>query len=160
MAYRNYSPAVGFIVDPNGLGDFTTITDALTAASSGDTIYINSGTYTEDLTLKTGVLLTTSSTTKGEGDPQVSIIGKLSYTGGGSTRIYGCLLQTNSDYIIEFTGTNAGKIFLRNCVLVATDNSAINFTNSNGSSSINITYSTGDLQTTGIVFPRKIQSHR
>lgn len=52
MAYRNYSTAVGKIVDAAGFGDFTTIGAAITAASSGQTIFIRPGTYTENPTLK------------------------------------------------------------------------------------------------------------
>ena len=46
-----------FIVAPTiaeGAG-YTTIAAALTAASSGNTIFIKPGTYTENLTLKAGV---------------------------------------------------------------------------------------------------------
>ena len=59
MAYRNYSTACSHIVDANGSGDFTTIAAALTAASSGQTIFIRPGTYTENPTLKAGVNLST-----------------------------------------------------------------------------------------------------
>ncbi len=53
-----------FVVDASstvGLrGTFQTIAAAIAAASSGDTIYIRPGTYTEDLTLKDGVNLVSS----------------------------------------------------------------------------------------------------
>ena len=50
MGYRNYSTACSKIVSPDGNGDFQTIGAALTAAVSGQTIFIRPGTYTENLT--------------------------------------------------------------------------------------------------------------
>ena len=45
-----------WIVDSTAsLGTHTTIAAALTSASSGDTIFIRPGTFTENLTLKAGV---------------------------------------------------------------------------------------------------------
>ena len=42
-----------FIVNPTaGLGNYTTIQAAITAASAGDTIFIMPAVYTENLTLK------------------------------------------------------------------------------------------------------------
>ena len=40
MAYRNYGPNAGLVVNPNGQGDFTTVGAALAAATSGKTIYL------------------------------------------------------------------------------------------------------------------------
>jgi len=44
-------------VDTDGDGDYATIAAAVAAASSGDTIYIGPGTYSETVTLSTGVNL-------------------------------------------------------------------------------------------------------
>ena len=84
-----------FIVDPT-LGDGThqTIAAALTAASSGDTIFIKPGTYTEDLTLKAGVNLAAY---VGDGDtPNVEIVGKATATFAGTCSISGIRLTTGS----------------------------------------------------------------
>src|SRR5690349_12740532 len=51
MGYRDYSTSKAHIVDAAGHGDFTTISSAITAAASGDTIFIVRGTYVEDLTI-------------------------------------------------------------------------------------------------------------
>ena len=37
MAYRTYSPLNGFLVNPNGTGDFTTITAAMAAVQAAIT---------------------------------------------------------------------------------------------------------------------------
>jgi len=47
-----------WLVDQGGGGDFTTITGAVTAASPGDTILVNAGTYTEQVAInKNGLTL-------------------------------------------------------------------------------------------------------
>jgi len=52
MGYRNYSVANGLIVDKLGNGDFTTIQAAINAATTGQTIFLRPGTYTENPVLK------------------------------------------------------------------------------------------------------------
>lgn len=150
MSYRNYSTGNSHIVDPSGNGDFTTIASALTAASSGQTIFIRPGTYTENLTLKAGVNL--AAFTCDAFTANVTIVGKCSFSSAGTVSISGIRLQTNSDYLLEVTGSVASIVNLTNCYLNATNNTGINFTSSSGSSTINIFYSLGDLGTTGINF--------
>ena len=56
------------IVTPDGSGDYTTISDAVTAASDGDTILVRPGTYDE------AVLLRKDVTIRGDGDPADIVI--------------------------------------------------------------------------------------
>lgn len=123
MGYRDYSAFKGRIVEPNGLGDFTTITAALAATSSG-TIYIMPGTYTENPTLKAGVNLVTLSY-------PVIIVGKMTYTGTGFVLLKGLTLQTNGDYALSVTGANASSVQLRDCTINCNDFTGIQFTASN-----------------------------
>ena len=66
MAYRTYSPLNGFLVNPNGTGDFTTITAAMAAVQTAITagsitkgsIYVNPATYTENFTFTPNTTLT------------------------------------------------------------------------------------------------------
>lgn len=150
MGYRDYSTAKGHIVDSTGHGDFTNITDALSAASSGQTIFIRPGTYTENLTLKSGVNIAAFSANEEALD--VTIIGKLSFSSSGEVSIYGVELQTNSDYFLSVTGTNASVVNIQNCYLNCLNNTGINFNNSNTQTQIKINYCTGDIGTTGITF--------
>lgn len=150
MAYRNYGNNVGFIVDPNGLGDFTTIGAAITAAVSGDSIFVRPGTYTENLTLKTGVTLT-SNLSNGWGGVTV-IVGKCSYTGGGTTTISNIKLQTNSDYCLAFTGSSSGSMVILDCFIDCTNHTGIQFSNSNSGSAMTLDGIDGDIGTTGIAF--------
>ena len=78
----NYGPAK-FIVSANVYeGTHTTIAAALTSASSGDTIFIRPGTYTENLTLKAGVNLCAYEC---DGQtPNVTVIGTLISTSDDS----------------------------------------------------------------------------
>jgi hypothetical protein len=148
MAYRNYSVANGFTVDPTGNGDFTTIAAALTAASSGKDIFIRPGTYTENLTLKAGVNLVGFS--GDESTPNVTLIGKLTYTAAGTCTVSNIRLQTNSDFFLVVSGANASVINFKNCYLNCTNNTGISLTNSNAASGVAISNCNGNLTTTGI----------
>ena len=128
MAYRGYSPSNGFLVTTDGTGDFTSLNSAVAAASSGVTVYLH-GTVTENVTLKAGVNIASWG---GVGyTPNATIIGKCSYTGTGNISISGIRLQTNSDYALSLTGANVASVFLNNCFVNATNNTAINLSNSN-----------------------------
>jgi hypothetical protein len=122
-----------WIVDPvAGSGTHTTIASALTSASSGDTIFIRPGTYTENLTLVAGVNLTSfPSEYQGTTTSQVNIVGKLTCTFTGTVVISGITLQTNSDFVITSTGSNTGTLRLTNCNLNINNNTAINSSNAN-----------------------------
>ena len=86
-----------WIVSPTATdGTHTTIAAALTAASSGDTIFIRPGTYTENLTLKAGVNLAAYDCDAFSG--QVTISGKCSFSAAGQVDISGIRLQTNGDF--------------------------------------------------------------
>lgn len=129
-------------------GTFSTIASAITAASSGQTIFIRPGTYTEDLTLKAGVDLVGFES--GGLTPEVTIIGKLSASYSGSVTVSGVRLQTNADNIISLTGANATILNIRDCYLNITNNTAIACSGSNANAAINIVGCNGDITTTGI----------
>ncbi len=151
MAHRSYSTALGHIVDPTaGQGDFTTIATALTAASSGQTIFLRPGTYTENISLKAGVNITAYSC---DGlTPNVTIAGKCSFSGAGTVTLSGIRLQTNSDYCLEVTGSSASFVNLDSCYINCTNNTGLNYTCSSGSSVINFFNCQGNLATTGISY--------
>src|SRR5258708_29721455 len=89
----------------NAGGNYTTITAALTAAVSGDTIFVMpgaTGTYTENLTLKAGVNI--SAFPCDAETPNVTIVGKATATFAGKCTLSDLCLQTNGDYVLELTG--------------------------------------------------------
>lgn len=132
-------------------GTHTTIASALTSASSGDTIFIRPGTYTENLTLKAGVNLTAygcDSSFNGTG--KVIISGTCTFTAAGSVTISGIQLQTNSAALLAVTGSAASVVNLFDCYLNCTNNTGITFSSSSASSAVKARYCGGDLGTTGI----------
>jgi len=154
MVYRTGDNNFGtakWIVDPTaGQGTHTTIASALTSASSGDTIFIRPGTYTENPTLKAGVNLTAfgcDSLTQ-----QVIINGKCTLTGAGTVTISGISLQTNSDFFLAVTGSAASIVNLQNCYLNVLNNTGISYTSSSSSSAITIDGCIGAIATTGITY--------
>jgi len=143
---NNFGVAKLIVDNVTGQGNYTTIAAALTAASSGDTIFIRSGTYTENPTLKSGVNLCTFDCDALT--PNVNIVGKMTATFTGTVSISGICLSTNSDYIIESTGSSSTILNLENCYLNMTNFSGIHSTNTNFQ--LNIVKSKGDRATTGI----------
>ncbi len=147
MAYRTYSPSNGFLVAQNGTGDFTTIAAcmaAITAASlTNVTVYLQTGTYTENFTLPSGISLV--SFHSNEYTPTVIIIGELTYTATGNATCSGIQFRTNSNFAINFGGAGISNLTFENCIIEATNNNAINFTNSNSSSTLLLTNSKTDI---------------
>lgn len=132
------------VVDPSatvGLrGTFQTITAALAAASSGQTIFIRRGTYTENLTLKAGVNLAAYDCDAQ--NAQVIIVGSVAASFSGSCSISGINLQSNA---FLMSGANATIVNLINCYLTATSGTCIANTVSNVSSILNIISCNGDI---------------
>ena len=112
-----FSPAKWVVCTVAGEGTHTTIASAITSASSGDTIVIMPGTYTEDPTLKAGVNLCAFSSDSGLNPisntlSNVIIQGKCTMTTAGTVTITGVQLQTNSDYFLAVTGSAASIVNL------------------------------------------------
>lgn len=126
----------------------TTIASALTSAASGDTIFIRPGTYTENLTLVAGVNICAY-----ECDaftPNVTIVGKCSFSSAGTVSISGIRLQTNSDNFLAVTGSAASIVNLYDCYLNMTNATGITFSSSSSSAIIHFQNCNGNMATTGI----------
>lgn len=149
LGTNNYGPAK-FIVDgtTTANGTHSTIAAALNVASSGDTIFIRPGTYTENLTLKAGVNLTAF--TCDAFTPNVTISGQATYTGTGRVTCSGIRFQTNSDNCIEVSGNNASVLLLVECFINCSNNTGISFTSSHANSEISLNSCYGNIATTGI----------
>ncbi len=153
LSTNNYGEAKFIVSSSAANGTHTTIASALTDAVSGETIFIRAGTYTENLTLKAGVNLTSfdceagvvgvNSTTTGGGN--VTIVGTCTFTGTGIVNIAGITLKTNGSFFLAVTGTNASVVNLTNCFLNVVDSTGISYTSSNASSAINISYCQGNI---------------
>lgn len=131
-----------FIVSAGGSTDganYTTIASAIAAASSGDTIFVQPGTYVEDLSMKAGVHLTAF-----DGDARIGnviIQGKITVDITGTCNITGIELLTNGDTALEITGTNTSSTILNSCYILAADATAITCDNSSASLTISNSYS-------------------
>lgn len=150
LANINPMSSYRWIVDPLGFnGTHTTLSSAITSATSGDTIKILAGSIlTENPTLKAGVNIVAD---VGDADtPNVTIIGKCTFTGAGTVSISGIRLQTNSDFALAVTGSSASVVILKDCYLNFTNNTGISFTSSSASSEIAAYNTNGNLGTTGI----------
>jgi hypothetical protein len=115
MGYRNYSTAVGHIVDQSGLGDFTTIGSALAVATSGQTIFIRSGTYSENITIPGGVNLTAYDFDEGSTQQHVIISGSVTVTASGYVGINAINIEANGAAAINITGSNTLNVTLQSC---------------------------------------------
>lgn len=149
-ADNNFGTAKIIVDSVAGQGTHTTITAALSDASSGDTIFIRPGSYTENPTLKSGVNLCTFDCDAQT--PNVTIVGKCTHNTAGIVTCSGIRFQTNSDYCIENSGSAASNLILLDSYIDAPNSSAINFTSSSSSARINLIRCYGDLGTTGIKF--------
>lgn len=135
MGYRNYATAKGHIVSPLGDGDFTTITAALAAATSGQTIFLRPGTYAENITLKAGVNLSAfgsdSSNVDGGTAANVIIKGTTTASFVGTCTVSGICFQTNGAAAFTWTGSAAVGVRFFNCYFDALNSTAITGTNAN-----------------------------
>lgn len=148
LSTNNYGPCK-FIVDASAAnGTHTTIAAAITSASSGDTIFIRPGTYTEDITLKAGISITSFDTEPYT--PNVIILGKCTLTVAGSVSLSGIQLKTNGDFCVSVTGSAASILNLIDCYINCNNNTGIQYTTSSASSGINLYGCSGNLATTGI----------
>jgi hypothetical protein len=153
LSTNTFTTAKWIVSATSSDGTHTTIASALTSASSGDTIFIRPGTYTENLTLKAGVNLT-AFVCDGLGftTNNVTIVGKCTFTAAGTVNISGIQLQTNSDFLLAVTGSAASIVDLTNCFLNCSNNTGISFSTSSGSAQINCNSCQGNLGTTGIAY--------
>jgi hypothetical protein len=150
MAYRNYHPTNGFSVSLDGNGDFQDIQSAINAASAGTTIFMHDGTYTQNITGKAGVSLTANLGDANE--PNVTIIGTVTFSTTGTFSISNVQLQTNGSNFLTVAGTSATIVNLNDCKLNCINSTGISFSTANSSSIINLQNCIGDLGTTGIGF--------
>lgn len=126
-----------FIVSVGGSSNganYTSIATALTAAVAAgghQTIFIQPGTYTENLTLRANINLTAYACDSET--PNVTIVGKATATSAGTCTLSGINLQTNGDYVLELTGANSPQIRLIDCYLNLTNANGIHITGTGAS---------------------------
>lgn len=128
IAKINPMSSVRWLVDPlsttpNPNGTHTNISDACAVATSGDTILIMPGTYTEDPVVPAGVNLC-AYTCDGIVAGHVIILGKVTITDSGANAFSGICFQTNEDYCFQVTGSGSTTTYFIDCTILC-DNDAI-----------------------------------
>jgi len=146
LATNNYGEAKLIVSTSAANGTHTTLASAMSAASSGDTIFLRDS-VTENVTLTAGVNI--AAWTGGTLNTP-SITGKLTMTTAGTCNISGIKLITNSDFLLAVTGSANSIVNLNNCFLSISNNTGISYTTSGASSAITLTNCQGDISTTGI----------
>jgi hypothetical protein len=120
-----------YTADGSTIYPYKTITEAITAANSGDTIYIWPGTYTEDLTLKPGVNLA------GQSKFSVYVVGTVTFDTAGTVCCERIIFKTSGDgNTLDFAGTGVQNLQCVMCNFEHTsgDGHCVYWTNTNASS--------------------------
>lgn len=144
-----------FIVSAGGLADganYTTINDAVTAASAAgglQTIAIQPGTYTEDITIPANINLTAFPCDAFSAS--VNIVGTISCSDTGTRSLSGLRLTSNGAPILSVTGGNTTNLRLINCFLNGTDGPGI-VNSSNGAGVVSFFYCFGSVSGANAVF--------
>lgn len=130
------------VVDPSatvGLrGTYQTITAALAAATSGQTIFVRPGTYAENITLVAGVNLQAyeasgfSRSTVIQGTITASFSGRVTISGFN-------LLNVNAD-IVHVTGAVQTNLIIKDCLILQSANAGSHYFLTSDSSGGAITY--------------------
>lgn len=137
----SYGTAKFIVSGTAGQGNYTTIQSAITAASSGDDIFIRPGIYGENLTLKSGVNLTGFGC---DGINQVIISGNATLT-SGAVIISNLQMSATIGVAITVSGASASVLDFINCNCSASGTGFLSFTSSNSGSSVNFYGCTGNI---------------
>lgn len=118
---------------PNGsvIYPYKTVAAAITAANSGDTVYIWPGTYTENLTLKPGVNLV------GQSKFSVYVVGTVTFNAAGTVYCEHIIFKTSGDgNTLNFAGTGVQNLQCLMCNFEHTTGNGhcVYWTNNNASS--------------------------
>lgn len=140
----NPMSASRWIVDPLGFnGTHTTISDALTDATSGDTVVLLTGTYTEDVTLKPGVNIVAHSADAYT--PNVVINGTCLLADEGVVSISGVNLVADTDPAVQVNSTGVAVLNLINCYISVVNGIGVDYSSVNPDSSVSLNYCNGDI---------------
>jgi hypothetical protein len=145
---NNFGPTKWSVNSQAGLGTHTTLATAMTAASSGDTIILETS-VTENVTITPGVNIVGLASGAAN---LPAITGTLTMTGAGTSTISGLELITNSNPFITVSGSAASILYVKNCYLNASNNTGISYTSSSSSSQIWLVDCDGTTGATNLAF--------
>jgi hypothetical protein len=130
-----------FVVDANAApgsdAEYTTITAAVAAAGAagGGQVFVRTGTYTENVTLPTGVGLLSYPSIPNVFGAQVGTLidGTLTVSASGENYVSGLALTNSSGGpVLDFPGTNTLLLFMSYCTIFGGSVAAISCSNPNG----------------------------
>lgn len=107
-----------FIVAADGSADYTTIQAAITAASSGDAVFVRPGSYTEDLTLKAGVSVVGAGGAFGAAG--VTITGTHTPPATGNVS-FDSVTLADATTIVSSVAAGTGSVTFENCQINVTN---------------------------------------
>lgn len=137
-----------FVVSPDPTqGTHTTLGGAIAAATSGSTIWVRAGTYSETVTVTQSQLVIAAAMGEADGNPaNVIISGKITYSVSGTLVLANLNLQTSGSAVIAVTGTSASNVHMTHCnISVASSSSGINYTSTSTGSSVSMELCEGDI---------------
>jgi hypothetical protein len=121
--------------DGSANAPFLSIGKAITMATSGTTVFIFPGTYTENLTLKANVNLTSPA------KYSVYVRGNIISNMSGTVYVEKIVFQSSSGFVLDFQGTTSQNFQALMCnfeSLTGNNSNAINYSNTNSASKISI----------------------
>lgn len=112
-------PITDYVVDPAGGGDYTTVQAAVTQANSdgGGSVWIRPGTYTEDLTLYSGVDLVGACADDALGGDSVTIVGTHTLPTSGTLELRNVIFGDNTESVFTTATAGTTDITITNCTL-------------------------------------------
>lgn len=134
---NNFGVAKWIVDSTPGQGTHLTLTDALADASSGDTIFVRPGTYTEDINMKAGVNISAFGsdgiTPAQAGAVAVNVIihGTTTAAYSGQAAISGIQLRTNGGPALSMTGANLTSITFEAATIYGFDDDVMAISNVN-----------------------------
>jgi len=126
---NRYGPTTWIVDASAAKGSHTTIASAIADSSAGDTIYVHSGTYTENITTKAGVRIMSDLT--GMQGPAAIIAGTVTMTEGGVHSLAGLQISSNGAVCIDVTGSNTIQSEVVNCRINMTNGDGVAINNAN-----------------------------
>ena len=146
----NTAPTGTLFVSKNGLdtntgaelNPFLTISAAIAAATSGTTIFIMPGIYTENVTLVAGVSL------QGQQARTAIISGNMTAAFSGTVFLHSLDLQASSGVVLTQSGSSSTNLQMHDCYLLSISGAShcIDYTNTNSASKLVLEVGTVNVQ--------------
>jgi hypothetical protein len=133
----NRFPITPFVVGPVGQAGYQTVAAgvaAAVAAGGAQVVWLQPGTYAENITLPAGIHITGS--LGNNLNPTATIDGTVTYSAAGTAALSSIGLLTNGTFCIAVTGSAASILNVTNCYINCLSSTGISFTSSSSSAQL------------------------